>query len=232
MQEDYLGTWDQVYNNWFSVGTVILPRWGITRTNVVGNYYKLGPKCSTGGRPQDCLKTIRLRNDETTPFIVGSGVFIQDNLLEGVTGQIGPAPVFEGGAPYPMQSSRYAFPLVPTISASATYDDVLADVGANLPKLDPVDTLFIQDVINGTERSGINFPVYNSGTPPVDTDHDGMPDSWETLHGFNPNDPSDGPLDADADGYTNVEEYLNSIVQASGGDTSPPTAPANLRIAG
>ena len=36
-----------------------------------------------------------------------------------------------------------------------------------------------------------------------------MPDAWETLHGLNPADASDGPLDADGDIYTNVEEYLN-----------------------
>jgi hypothetical protein len=36
-----------------------------------------------------------------------------------------------------------------------------------------------------------------------------MPDAWEIARGFAPNDPSDGPADADGDGYTNVEEYLN-----------------------
>ena len=36
-----------------------------------------------------------------------------------------------------------------------------------------------------------------------------MPDDWETAHGLNPADATDGPADADGDGYTNVEEYLN-----------------------
>jgi hypothetical protein len=38
-----------------------------------------------------------------------------------------------------------------------------------------------------------------------------MADQWETRHGFAPESPTDGPEDADGDGYTNVEEFLNSI---------------------
>jgi pectate lyase len=37
-----------------------------------------------------------------------------------------------------------------------------------------------------------------------------MPDTWELSYGLNPSDPSDGPQDADGDGYTNLEEYLNN----------------------
>ena len=40
-----------------------------------------------------------------------------------------------------------------------------------------------------------------------DTDHDGMPDSWERTYGFNPNDLSDASLDPDGDGLTNLQEF-------------------------
>ena len=55
------------------------------------------------------------------------------------------------------------------------------------------------------------LPTLNSGTPPTDTDADGMPDDWETSQNLDPNNPDDGSLDPDGDGYTNVEEYLNSL---------------------
>jgi hypothetical protein len=42
-----------------------------------------------------------------------------------------------------------------------------------------------------------------------------MPDAWETAHGLDPKDASDGSKDRDGDGYTNVEEYLNDLVAHS-----------------
>ena len=53
------------------------------------------------------------------------------------------------------------------------------------------------------------WPTLKTASPPADSDHDGMTDAWETRHGFNPRDASDGPTDKDRDGYTNLEEHLN-----------------------
>ena len=55
------------------------------------------------------------------------------------------------------------------------------------------------------------YPEYK-GKPYKDSDNDGMPDAWEKKHKLNPNDPSDASLDRDNDGYTNIEEFLNSVV--------------------
>jgi hypothetical protein len=41
-----------------------------------------------------------------------------------------------------------------------------------------------------------------------DRDGDGIPDEWETGHGLNPRDGSDGLLDSDGDGLNNLAEYL------------------------
>ena len=55
------------------------------------------------------------------------------------------------------------------------------------------------------------YPEYK-GTPYKDADNDGMPDSWEKQHRLNPHNASDAAADRDGDGYTNIEEFLNSVV--------------------
>src|SRR5574344_751212 len=55
------------------------------------------------------------------------------------------------------------------------------------------------------------WPTLVSTTAPLDTDGDGMPDNYETLNGLNPNDKTDGNK-MNAEGYTNLEVYLNSLV--------------------
>ena len=69
-------------------------------------------------------------------------------------------------------------------------------------------------------RYGINdpldskgWPVLAVGTPLQDTDHDGMPDSWESSRGLNPN-ANDSAQDRNSDGYTNIEEYLYELAAA------------------
>lgn len=48
----------------------------------------------------------------------------------------------------------------------------------------------------------------------VDSDNDGIPDEWERSHGLDPNDPSDA-LRHTLDGkYTNLEYYLNGLVES------------------
>lgn len=42
-----------------------------------------------------------------------------------------------------------------------------------------------------------------------DFDHDGIPDIWESAKSLNPDLASDGVLDFDGDGFTNLEEYLS-----------------------
>ncbi len=42
----------------------------------------------------------------------------------------------------------------------------------------------------------------------LDTDGDGIPDEWEKKYALNVNDAADANADADADGFTNLEEYM------------------------
>ncbi|MCR5269398.1 MAG: hypothetical protein K6D91_00065 [Prevotella sp.] len=49
-----------------------------------------------------------------------------------------------------------------------------------------------------------------NGTAPTDTDRDGMPDSWELEQGLNPQKDDANGLNA-GNGYTNIENYINSL---------------------
>lgn len=55
------------------------------------------------------------------------------------------------------------------------------------------------------------WTVANATNAVVDTDHDGMPDSWENTYGLNPLSAIDGPQDPDNDHMTNLDEYLNYL---------------------
>ena len=65
-------------------------------------------------------------------------------------------------------------------------------------------------IINSQTQVG-GWPELEAGSPWVDTDGDGMPDDWEAARGFDPDDPSDGSADRDGDGWTNLEDWLNSL---------------------
>lgn len=63
-----------------------------------------------------------------------------------------------------------------------------------------------------------NFPDLKAETRAADydTDKDGMPDWWEDLNGLNKNDASDAKkytIDSEKKFYTNLEVYINSIVE-------------------
>ncbi len=119
--------------------------------------------------------------------------------------------------------------IVTTHTAKEAYQKVLQFVGASL-KRDSVDQRIIHDVTTGaaTYTDGGNgstngfidtqdtvggWPELKSLPAPIDIDDDGMPDEWETINGLDPNDPNDPndeSKDFNNDGYTNIEDYLNS----------------------
>ena len=55
------------------------------------------------------------------------------------------------------------------------------------------------------------WPTLSCGPAPADSDHDGMTDDYETANGLNPSNAADRQASA-ANGYTNLENYLNGLV--------------------
>ncbi|MBM1105844.1 pectate lyase [Aurantibacter crassamenti] len=100
--------------------------------------------------------------------------------------------------------------------ATVSYQRVLKEGGAILPKRDAVDTRIVNNVKNRTgkiikSQDDIGgWPVLKSLPAPIDSDKDGIPDDWEKKNSLNPNDASDRNK-IGKDGYTMLETYLNDF---------------------
>jgi hypothetical protein len=111
----------------------------------------------------------------------------------------------------------FAAPTVQTLSAEAAFELVLNRAGATSPRRDRVDERVVSDARNRTgkiiasEKDVGGWPVYASGEPPVDTAQDGIPDDWKQARGLSFTDPAIAQT-VNGDGYTKLEEYLNSLV--------------------
>ena len=118
---------------------------------------------------------------------------------------------------------------VTTHPAEIAFEKVISYAGASLHR-DSQDKRIMEEARNrtytykGSLLGGLGiidnpndvggWPQLNSLPAPKDTDQDGIPDNWETANGLNPNDSSDGAsLFKDGSGYTNLEVYINSIVE-------------------
>lgn len=142
---------------------------------------------------------------------------------------------------YIRSEKPFAKPDFALLKADEAYTYVLKNVGANLPARDAVDERVVKEVrtekvdylpdvklpenefqhrrlpkdsykigiITDISQVG-GYPKYD-GSPYQDSDNDGIPDAWEKANGLNANDPSDAAMYTDK-GYTNIENYLNSLV--------------------
>ncbi len=145
---------------------------------------------------------------------------------------------FDSG-PTDVSATRFAAPAIRETDAFQAFKDVIANAGARLPKVDSIDQRALDwmksvtfqpgNVSRGTagkivfhENDVGGYPVYNSAAAPVDTDKDGMPNSFETQYGFNGASALDGNMDKDGDGYTNFEEFLNSTNPLSADNSTVP----------
>jgi hypothetical protein len=205
---------------------------GAKEVDFVNNYYRPGPattlfslmKPDVGG-PGD-----RQRYYIAGNVMEGRPAYDRDNW-KGV--------VPNGDVPLSEIKSESPFfePNVRTTSAAVALDEVLSDVGANLPRQDPLDRRVIREARTGgfTHRGSKGhlpgiidsqwdlgpapWPEYRTYDVPADSDHDGMPDAWESARGLDPHSSpgnfSDANADPDGDGYTRLEEYLNELAASN-----------------
>jgi hypothetical protein len=196
---------------------------GVKALNFVNNYYVPGP----------ATKVFHLVKPDTGSADDPQQYFIAGNRLEGRP-QYDADNWANGGVlvdPSLIAQIKLAVPFcepfVTTHTADEAYASVLEDVGANWPLHDAADERVLRDVRQRSftakgSRGGLpgiidsqsdvgGWPELGGGQPPVDTDHDGMPDDWERAQGLDPHDGTDGNRVSDPAGYTHLERYLTGL---------------------
>jgi len=173
-----------------------------SRYNFVGNYYVAGP---------DSRKAVAFNQSNPHASLYFAGNWMNGKIVDDPLSVVR---MPDGGA---LANREHEHESSHTDAADVAYQAVLRSSGASLVR-DAVDQRIVADVIAGTGRI-INevsevggWPVHKSAPPPPDSDNDGMPDEWEVNSGLNAEDASDSQQDPDGDGYTNLEDYLNSLV--------------------
>ena len=200
---------NSVLYNWAEHGYIMGDTTGVSECNLVGNYFIYGPSSNADSHITD-----------TTPTF---SVYAADNWVDANKNGVLDGSLLTSYKTATVVSTPFAYPAGVTgkLSAPDALKYVLDHVGASLVR-DAVDELLIAQVlsygtkgqiINTEDDNGIpgNVGTVANGTPPLDSDRDGMPDAWETNRGLDPN-TADDSGDDDGDGYTNIEEYLSCLV--------------------
>ena len=191
--------------------------------NLVSNYYAVG---------------LTTRSDiVANPKVFGSGSFDtviyhnSDNLVDATRTdglRNGVYLASSIGGDRTQRVTPFDFAPVTTQSANDAYDSVLEHAGAFWWNRDPVDHRVVTDVHEISDpdpavraNSGMMLTTESqAGGLPVlpiearaagwDTDGDGMPNDWELMHGLSAT-VANNNNDFDADGYTDLEEYVNEL---------------------
>ncbi len=185
------------------------------RYNVVNNYYKPGP--ATKSKKPWML-------NPTSPY----GLFyISGNVLNGFDA-ITQNNIQGIKADHPdsaLVKTAFVVERLAEQNALQSFQTVLEHAGASL-KRDAIDTRIVEEVRTGKstmgkDKNGIidsqkdvgGWPELKSTQAPIDTDGDGMPDTWEKKYKLNPNDAADGATFTLSNVYSNIEMYINSLVK-------------------
>jgi len=217
-QSCYGGEAQQVGNEKFNFSTI----------NFVANFYKPGPATDPKRKDEFADPSARGEDDKGRWYFGG-------NVMDGAPSVTEDNWSGVSGSKYIRLDQPWDAMPINQETAEKAYQSVLENAGATLPKRDSVDSRVVEEVRNGTasfeggyktkksvaDKSKITgiidsqedvggWPELESSPAPTDTDHDGMPDYWETGKGLDPKDPEDRNK-IGTDGYTMLENYLNSI---------------------
>ena len=206
---------------------------GESETTIEDNYFIVGPGYNwlNTQQPDGSLAYELGVVNPTKPFIEGNELFrtyLNGNMYDNNKNGILDGHLLQreewSGEPTILDTPSALHPhIYSQTNATEAYNYIVSHVGASLPARDQVDAFLIDEVtslrtkgtIIGKPADTKQFPIggcgtFKTGTLPLDTDGDGMPDEFEDKWGLDKNDPKDAVKEA-ANGYTNIENYALSL---------------------
>ena len=200
--------------------------------NMVNNYYKPGPATASNKRTRLVDPTVSCPYCADGHIVIPGKFFLAGNYMEGsleVTNDNWKGSTQTGSNV--KAAARHTDGLTRLDheqSAEEAYETVLAKAGCSFVR-DAVDVRIIDEVRKGsytyngsngssnglidTQSDVKGWPELRKGDKPTDTDYDGIPDSWETQFGLDPNNPLDARTITLVTGYTNLEVYMRHLVR-------------------
>jgi len=187
------------------------------RYNIVNNYYKPGPALKS-------KKNLWMLN----PWSPYGQFFVDGNCLDGnvAASKNNRLGVKADNPDSAFVQQAFSVESIDDQKAERAFDMVLQYAGASFQR-DAVDARIAAEVKSGKSTSGKHqngiidsqqdvggWPVLKLLPAPVDTDGDGMPDAWEIQNKLNPADASDAGMYSIYKEYTNIEAYLNGLVNS------------------
>ncbi len=201
---------NNVIYNWVVSGYILGDTSGRSDGAMLGNYLIAGPETNGG--------TLDSPTSAYNLYAVGNYYDSdKDGTLDGRLLGKG-----DFGSVTWHETPSVEYPEVEAMTAKEALDYVIENAGASKWR-DQVDDYVIDELVSYGKKGktisdeaslGLSNAVGTipGGPPPADVDRDGMADSWETANGLDPSDPEDRNEDRNGDGWTNLEEYINSLV--------------------
>lgn len=225
---------NNVVYNWYDEATT----GNANKVNFVGNYHKMGP-ASVSKNIFAINEDVLIYSDIQEAYLSGNKLVDTENnvLLDPLNDDpwkyATATDIFNKIVNPDASKSSTAFyeSYITEHTADEAYESVSSDVGAVVPSLDYIDKRYINEVSSGTytyagskyNLAGIidsqddaegypDMESFKGAEAPTDSDHDGMPDEWEILHGLDPNNYYDAcQIYLSDEGYTNIELYVNEL---------------------
>jgi len=176
--------------------------------DVINNYFIAGPNGSSKYYDQWT----------ETDHLYSSGNYIDDNVDGYLNGR---AITDHNGATVMWNRSVVSNGPRNIESASAAYYAIVDHCGASRVRdshdrraISQLTSLGRQGAFIGSEDAVGGIGILGGGLNPTDSDNDGMPDNWENANGLNPN-ADDANGYKFSNGYTNIENYVNTLCQKS-----------------